>query len=198
MLEFFERDKSEFDGAENIRELYPLVDSLTGGQLAGLDFLSIKDMVVMAVSDENGFKDVDVSKIESASIYQDVNREIYEKGGVALTDAAMRAKATANEATPAFELSKLGIVLWSSTAAAGVAAAGSAAAWTKITAPEKSEILKRLDTLRETEIKAWNDYSLNSGIYPTNPELAAQHKQYLAQLEKTANQAGSDYNTLAA
>ena len=152
----------------------------------------------MAVSDENGFKDVDVSKIESASIYQDVNREIYEKGGVALTDAAMRAKATANEATPAFELSTLGIVLWSSTAAAGVAAAGSAAAWTKITAPEKSEILKRLDTLRENEFKAWNDYSLNSGIHPTKPELAAQHKQYLAQLEKTANQAGSDYNTLAA
>ena len=198
MLEFFERDKSEFDDTENIRELYPIVDSLTGGQLAGLDFLSIKDMVVMAITDENGFKDVDLSRLVPASVYQDVNREIYEKGGVALTDAAMRAKTTANEATPAFELSTLGIVLWSSTAAAGVAAAGSAAAWTKITAPEKSEILKRLDTLRENEFKAWNDYSLNSGIHPTNPELAAQHKQYLTQLEKTANQAGSDYNTLAA
>ena len=40
MLEFFERDKSEFEDSENIRELYPIVDSLTGGQLAGLDFLS--------------------------------------------------------------------------------------------------------------------------------------------------------------
>ena len=38
MLEFFERDKSEFEDAENIREIYPIVDSLTGGQLAGLDF----------------------------------------------------------------------------------------------------------------------------------------------------------------
>ncbi|MBQ1453016.1 MAG: hypothetical protein IIZ23_03515, partial [Ruminococcus sp.] len=150
MLEFFERDKSEFDDSENIRELYPIVDSLTGGQLAGLDFLSIKDMVVMAITDENGFKDVDLSKIEPASVYQDVNREIYEKGGVALTDAAMRAKATSQEATPAFELSTLGIVLWSSTAAAGLAAAGSAAAWAKVLkqgAPVKSAAILKFETL---------------------------------------------------
>ena len=122
MLEFFERDKSEFDDAENIRELYPLVDSLTGGQLAGLDFLSIKDMVVMALTDENGFKEVNLEKLKPASIYQDVNREIYEKGGVALTDAAMRAKATAQETEPTFELSTLGEVFWLSTAISGVAA----------------------------------------------------------------------------
>ena len=110
MLEFFERDKSEFDDSENIRELYPIVDSLTGGQLAGLDFLSIMDMVMMANSDENGFKSLNIEKVVPASIYQDVNREIYEKGGVALTDAAMRAKATAQETEKTFELSALGIV----------------------------------------------------------------------------------------
>ena len=154
MLEFFERDKSEFDGAENIRELYPLVDSLTGGQLAGLDFLSIKDMVVMAVSDENGFKDVDVSKIAPASIYQDVNREIYEKGGVALTDAAMRAKATANEATPAFELSKTGIVLWSCTVASGLAVAGTLIAKSQAFKGPAFDKMKRL-TDKVTEDTLW-------------------------------------------
>ena len=154
MLEFFERDKSEFDGAENIRELYPLVDSLTGGQLAGLDFLSIKDMVVMAVSDENGFKDVDVSKIDPASIYQDVNREIYEKGGVALTDAAMRAKATANEATPAFELSKTGIVLWSCTVASGLAVAGTLIAKSQAFKGPAFDKMKRL-TDKVTEDTLW-------------------------------------------
>ena len=123
MLEFFERDRQEFDGAENIRELYPIVDSLTGGQLAGLDFLSIKDMIIMAVTDENGFKAVDTENIPSASIYQDVNREIYEKGGVALTDAAMRAKANAQETEPTFQLSDLGYLLWGCTAASGLAAA---------------------------------------------------------------------------
>ncbi len=124
MLEFFERDKSEFEDPEIIRELYPIVDSLTGGQLAGLDFLSIKDMIMMAVSDENGYEKVNLKDIESASVYQDVNREIYEKGGVALTDAALRAKATAQEAEPAFALSTLGTVLWSVTAVSGAAAIG--------------------------------------------------------------------------
>ena len=124
LLEFFERDRSEFDDAENIRELYPIVDSLTGGQLAGLDFLSIKDMVTMAVTDETGYNEVNVEDVQTASVYQDVNREIYERGGVALTDAALRAKATAQEAVPAFELSTLGSVMWSLTAASGAAVIG--------------------------------------------------------------------------
>jgi len=141
MLEFFERDKSEFDDSENIRELYPIVDSLTGGQLAGLDFLSIKDMVVMALTDENGFKKVDLNDVLTASIYQDVNREIYEKGGVALTDAAMRAKATAQETTPTFKLSTLGSVLWTCTAVSGAAAAASAIAHAKL---KNSPYLKAL------------------------------------------------------
>ena len=141
MLEFFERDKSEFEDSENIRELYPIVDSLTGGQLAGLDFLSIKDMVVMALTDENGFKKVDLNDVLTASIYQDVNREIYEKGGVALTDAAMRAKATAQEATPTFKLSTLGSVLWTCTAVSGAAAAASAIAHAKL---KNSPYLKAL------------------------------------------------------
>ena len=141
MLEFFERDKSEFEDSENIRELYPIVDSLTGGQLAGLDFLSIKDMVVMALTDENGFKKVDLNDALTASIYQDVNREIYEKGGVALTDAAMRAKATAQEATPTFKLSTLGSVLWTCTAVSGAAAAASAIAHAKL---KNSPYLKAL------------------------------------------------------
>ena len=129
MLEFFERDRSEFDDAEIIRELYPIVDSLTGGQLAGLDFLSIKDMIVMAFTDENGFNEVNLEKLKPASIYQDVNREIYEKGGVALTDAAMRAKATAQEAVPTFGLSLLGNVLWLGTAISGIVAARSVVAF---------------------------------------------------------------------
>ena len=126
MLEFFERDRSEFDDTENIRELYPIVDSLTGGQLAGLDFLSIKDMVTMAVTDETGYNEVNVEDVQTASVYQDVNREIYERGGVALTDAALRAKATSQEAVPAFELSTLGSVMWSLTAVSGAAVIGTA------------------------------------------------------------------------
>ena len=160
MLEFFERDKSEFEDSENIRELYPIVDSLTGGQLAGLDFLSIKDMILMAVTDENGYKEVDMKDVQPASIYQDVNREIYDKGGVALTDAALRAKATAQETEKTFELSKTGIVLWSCTAAMGLAAVGSAVAWKSITG-NTAHVKKLNDLVKKVDeaTKAANDYA---------------------------------------
>ena len=142
LLEFFEKDVSEFNSEKKIRALYPIVDALSDGQLAGLDFLSIKDMIMMAITDENGFEKVDVSNIESASIYQDVNREIYEKGGVALTNKALREKASAQQASPSFSLSKTGIVLWCCTAAAGLAAAGSALGATKL------GILRQRDALQ--------------------------------------------------
>jgi len=124
LLEFFKRPQSDFTGEDGIRELYPIVEALSGGQLAGLDFLSIKDMVMMAVTDEKGFDTVNLEKVEPASIYQDVNREIYQKGEVALTNAALREKATAQEVKTTYEMSTLGIVLWTCTAAAGVAAVG--------------------------------------------------------------------------
>ena len=144
LLEFFEKDVSEFNSEKKIRALYPIVDALSDGQLAGLDFLSIKDMIMMAVTDENGFEKVDVSNMEPASIYQDVNREIYEKGGVALTNKALREKASAQQASPSFSLSKTGIVLWCCTAAAGLAAAGSALGATKL------GVLRQQATMRST------------------------------------------------
>ena len=131
LLDFFEKDKSEFEDEDTIRELYPIVKALTAGQIAGLDFLSIKDMILMAITDENGFKEAKMEGVSTASIYQDVNREIYDRGGVALTDDALRAQASAQEAEPTFELSKLGIALWGCTAASGIAAIGSAIALNK-------------------------------------------------------------------
>ena len=51
---------------------------------------------------------VNIDGLQPASVFQGVNRGIYEKGGVALTDAAMRAKATSQEATEStFELTTL-------------------------------------------------------------------------------------------
>ncbi len=198
MLEFFERDKSEFDDSENIRELYPIVDSLTGGQLAGLDFLSIKDMILMAFTDENGFNNVDLSELAPASIYQDVNREIYEKGGVALTDAAMRAKATAQEATKTFELSKTGIVLWCCTAASGIAAAGSAIAWSKtVSNPPDTQHLEELqkaaDDVLDNFKKRLTNYTVDkeTGVR----SLAIEDKEYNALLDERFNtdKAAKDY-----
>ena len=157
LLEFFDRDQSEINDEDTIRELYPIVEALSGGQIAGLDFLSIKDMIIMAVTDENGFKTVDVSSLEPASIYQGVNREIYEVGGVALTNDALRAKANAQDAETVPELSTLGIVMWTCTAAAGVAAASTAIASTvynnmKLSLP--AELKSTVEELVKSQLKA--------------------------------------------
>ena len=128
LLNFFEKDVSEFTSEKKIRDLYPIVDALSDGQIAGLDFLSIKDMILMAISDENGFNSIDVSNMKPASVYQNVNREIYETGGVALTSKALREKAASQQPKSAFQLSKLGIVLWTCTAAAGAVAVGTGVA----------------------------------------------------------------------
>ena len=217
MLEFFERDKSEFDDSENIRELYPIVDSLTGGQLAGLDFLSIMDMVMMAVSDENGFKSLNIEKVVPASIYQDVNREIYEKGGVALTDAAIRAKATAQETEKTFELSALGIVLWSCTAAAGLAAAGTMTARSLLTKPIAPELsaetratFKQWDALKtkadQATMDTFNFLYDNKGIKPSDPGWAEYFKnmnalgdkQKLLTAQKDAFMQSPEYQSMKA
>ena len=151
LLDFFERDKSEFNDEDTIRELYPIVNALTAGQLAGLDFLSIKDMILMAITDENGFKEVKPDKT-TASIYQDVNREIYDRGGVALTDDALRAKASAQETENTFALSNLGNVLWTCTAFSGVAVIGSAIGWANAASEAraaKDALNVHLDTLKQ-------------------------------------------------
>ena len=144
LYDFFDRDASDFSNNDAIRELYPIVDALSGGQIAALDFLSIKDMILMAITDENGFDDADIDK-GSASIYEGVNREIYERGGVALTNDALRAKANANDVETS-PVSNLSIVLWSCAAASGVAAALTAFAMTKATQTYQSMVKPVFDT----------------------------------------------------
>ena len=188
LLDFFEKDKSEFDDTDNIRELYPIVDALSPGQLAGLDFLSIKDMFLMAITDEYGFKDAEIKNDTTASIYQDVNREIYDRGGVALTSDALRAQASAQEAKNTFALSNLGIVLWSCTAASGFAAIGSAIAWSKF-APKASQAndafqlaARQEETLRKLkslETKAFNAFDSYGGTNVLDPKTGKYSFKYL-------------------
>ncbi len=187
LLDFFERDKSEFDDKDSIRELYPIVKALTAGQIAGLDFLSVKDMFLMAITDENGFKEAKMEGVSAASIYQGVNREIYDRGGVALTSDALRAQASAQEAEPTFELSKLGIALWGCTAASGIAAIGSAIALNKalINAGNANAVyqqsLKHLNELKSawmTADKKWATYGIKGEIDPVTGETHRYVNKY--------------------
>ena len=121
LLDFFTKNITEFASEKGIRKLYPIVDALSAGQIAGLDFLSLSEMISMAIADENGFDSASLDHIEPASVFQDVNREIYEPGGVAITKDATRKQASLNQPSTTFGLSILGKVLISCTAACALA-----------------------------------------------------------------------------
>ena len=90
MLDFF---TMEFEAVEEeITLLYPIVASLSMGQRAGLEFVTLEDLVLLGITDEKGYESAKLDNLEPASIYLGVNRELYQKGGVALTSDAIRAK----------------------------------------------------------------------------------------------------------
>ena len=88
LLDFFMQSESEIE--DDITVLYPLVASLSAGQRAGLDFLSLREMVMIARSNEYGYDDEAVKSLKDASIYEGIDRAVYEKGGVGLTSDARR------------------------------------------------------------------------------------------------------------
>ena len=122
LLEFFDRDRSEVSGDE-IRQLYPIAAALSPGQIAGLDFLTISDLFGMAMINENGVDTKAIDDLSTVSAYEDVDREIYKPGGVALTDAALRSEKAKGdkESEKDFKLSNDTIYWWIGT---GVAFAG--------------------------------------------------------------------------
>ena len=91
LLDFFLQDKD--DVAAEIEMLYPLVASLTDGQRAGLKFINLKSLILLSETDADAYKDAELDEIENQSIYDGVDRNIYKKGGVALTSKALRDKA---------------------------------------------------------------------------------------------------------
>ena len=119
LMEFFQKERSDFSG-EGIRELYPLAASLSAGQIAGLEFLSLTDLFAMVLTTEEGYNTLDIDNMVTASFFQDVDREIYEPGGVALTNAALRQKQNKLDDDSSFLLSPLGFVYWGLTAACGI------------------------------------------------------------------------------
>ena len=182
LLEFFEKDVSEFSSEKKIRQLYPIVDTLSDGQLAGLDFLSIKDMIIMAFVDEKGFKDVNLDNVAPASIFEGVNREIYEKGGVALTNKVLRDEAGSQNPNTEFKLGALSIVLWSCTAATGIVAAGNGIA-SLVYAKKAAEYTNTVSNLKKqlTDLNASIDYTSTAEYAERFGETG--EKQSLSQLK---------------
>ena len=92
LLDFFLKDTSEFE--EDITPLYALVASLSDGQRAGLEFVSLREFVSIAATTADSYSAEDLDALEEISIYDGIDRGIYQKGGVALTSDALRSKAT--------------------------------------------------------------------------------------------------------
>ena len=182
LLDFF-TDNAGYS-QDYVREWYPIAASLSEGQIAALDFLSLKDLISVAVTNEDGFKETGLDKLSTASIYQDVDRAIYEPGGVALTNAALRAKKTAGEDpdNTSFSLSNLGVVLWVCTGV-GAAATGASLIAAKVIGNmmPPAELVNRVNTLTE---KIMNAKGVMECTYTDS--FYIQHPYYVDTIQWTA------------
>ena len=119
LADFFMQDYKTI--ADNITVLYPLVASLSEGQRAGLQFVTLSDLVMISMTDSEGYKDEQLNGIAPSSIYENVDRGIYQKGGVALTSEALRAHSAEEIAAEDSALSSLSILMLRITAGAAIA-----------------------------------------------------------------------------
>ena len=103
LLDFFLTDEKEF--GDDITALYPIVAVLSEGQRAGLEFVSLEEMILIAASDPEIYKDPALDELEALSVYDGVDRGIYQKGGVALTSDALRKDAAKKMNEESFSLS---------------------------------------------------------------------------------------------
>ena len=124
MLEFFMQ--SYDDVAADITALYPLVASFSAGQRAGLEFISLEEMMMIALADEDAYTDSNLDEMEEISIYNGVDRSIYEKDAVALTSDAIRADFAEQVEEENSTLSGWTIAMWAVTGAMAAGAITSA------------------------------------------------------------------------
>ena len=187
LLDFFMQSSEDVE--EDITVLYPMVASLTAGQRSGLDFVSLRELCVMAITDEDGYSesDSDIDDIPEASIYDGVDREIYEKGGVAVTSDALRQDAQSNMDDRGSMLSGTTIACWCITGVCLTAFAASAASWATY-AVKLSNVMNEIKselnfwatvstkTVPKNDVEAGDIY-FNS-VFEDKPELKTLRDSY--------------------
>ena len=127
MLDFFTMNTVEL--SDDTALLYPLAASFTDGQRAGLEFVSLMEMLVIALTDEDGYNDANLDILSEISIYDGVDREIYEMCAVGLTSDALRAKAALENEEERSMFSDWSIAMMAITGASFLAFTGSAISW---------------------------------------------------------------------
>ena len=114
LYDFFTRATS--DVTADITSLYPMVAALSEGQRSGIEFISLRELVILG-NREAEYADLELEDLESVSVYAGVDRGIYKKGGVALTSDALRTRALQRQRNRADDgwLSKKTIVMYAIT-----------------------------------------------------------------------------------
>ena len=93
MLDFFMQSAEEIE--EDITILYPMAAVLTNGQKAGLDIVSLRELCIITLTDGKQYNNINADFMDETSVFDGVDRRIYEKGGVALTSDSLRKDALA-------------------------------------------------------------------------------------------------------
>ncbi len=172
LLDFFLMSDEDFE--DDITVLYPLVASFTKGQRAGLEFVSLKEMIVMSLTDSSAYQEYQIKNMEPVSIYEGVDRAIYEKGGVALTSDALRSDAMSKvmeeneKSMGGLTIALIAITCFS--AASFIASASIAAYMFKVSNYWAREVAFVKDCTKGTKLAGWkladffNDPELNQGL----------------------------------
>ena len=145
MLDFFMLEPEELE--DDITVLYPLVASFTAGQRAGLEFVSLRELVNIALT--NTYSNAEEVELAKLSIYDGVDRAIYEKGGVALTTDARRSDAMNKAVEEDTMFSGWTIAMMSVTGATFAAFTASAISWATYALKVKNTTteINRLNTI---------------------------------------------------
>ena len=102
LYDFLRPEDEDADYSEDIEAFAPLAASLSDGQRAALEFISLSTLLKLGVNSaavtkadfpsvEDAFSDKDGEELENISIYSGMNRAIFRKG-VALTSKALEQK----------------------------------------------------------------------------------------------------------
>ena len=119
LYDFFTQSSEDIE--EDITVIYPLVAALSDGQRAGLEFISLSDLVSIAGTEAGGYKDSSLDEITESSIYSGVDRGIYEENSVALTSDALREKAGKLHSDSDFSIGVLSTIMATLTLGTAIA-----------------------------------------------------------------------------
>ena len=139
-------------------------DKRSPGQKAGLEFITLEDLIVFALTDGSGYEKFDISDGDEAySIYAGVDREIYETNAVGLTSDALRSGKTGVDDIESPQRS-LALSVWSKVliglSAASAVGLGASIAYAATISHAKNAIVPKL----EAALAKWKDPHFTSDV----------------------------------